>query len=616
MAVLPAMGGEADLPPSAPSTFPGSSGVSAVEVTQPTAASVGTAGKAGQTQTTQPPAQAPVSSESMVSTHIELEETKNQEGGPFPHSPTKPQQLGSPVVPVRAGGGEQGKRQKRPGVRQPLGLRFFLAVFTACLTGLIAGYDLCCVSVVLNPVQHAFGLCGSSFTCADKSMFIALFAPGAAIGGLCGGLLADAVGRRTALFLSDVLVVMGGLFISVGVRFAHLLLGRFLLGLATGVGFVVIATYISEIAPQSLRGALVSSQEMLQVCGCLSAYGAAWAFGAWTWRPLLEVIPALGVLQALCLVFFLPESPRWLIQRGLLSQAERALVRLGMSRESAAVSVVHLRRQANHQSQPGIGEYFQNVRRGVSAHKRALGIAVACAVAHLATGGSTLQYFVVDIFQFAGICDTRAAGFLVGIAKMAGVVTCVGLVDVWGRRKLLFLGVGGSCLCHILLTVAFGMLQVTRGHLSGRCAPDALTAGWGHLEPASYLALSAVLSYIFFWSAGWASLMLVIASEVAPTCVRGVGVGLTTMTSHVGAFALQIGFEPLFESVTQAGTFSIFVVTSLLSLIFTLLAVPEAKGCSLETLHAEDPESGHKTDGSKKNVQVSCGGNKNAAVVQ
>ncbi|EPT29243.1 sugar transporter ST1 [Toxoplasma gondii ME49] len=596
-----AAGGE-DARPSAASSPGSSMNVSVVEMTPATSAV---------------PAAALSSSESLASTHIDLPTGKEQAAG-SPQPPKKPHQMGLSADPAQPGKGKEGSRHKVPDVRQPLGVRFFVAVFTACLTGLIAGYDLCCVSVVLNPVQQAFNLCGTSFTCADKSMFIALFAPGAAIGGLCGGLLADAVGRRASLVLSDLLVVVGGFLISMGGLFSHLLLGRFFLGLATGIGFVVIATYISEIAPESLRGALVSSQEMLQVCGCLGAYGAAWVFGAWTWRPLLEVIPILGLMQGLCVVLFLPESPRWLVQKGLLSQAEKSLIRLGMRRENAALSVVNLRRQVGDQAHQGVGEYLQNVRRGMSTHKRALGIAVACAVAHLATGGSTIQYFAVDIFQFAGICDTSAAGFLVGIAKMAGVVTCVGLVDVWGRRKLLFLGVGGSCLCHVLLTVAFGLLQGTHGHLSGHCTTEALTAGWKHLESASYLVLSAVFSYIFFWSAGWASLMLVLASEVVPTCVRGVGVGLTTMTSHLGAFCLQIGFEPLFELVTHAGTFLIFVVTSLLSLLFTVLTVPEAKGRCLETLHrGEDPEAGHATGDTKKNVQLSSGeGDKNMAIAQ
>lgn len=70
---------------------------------------------------------------------------------------------------------------KKCQVIQPLGLKFFVAAFTASLTGFIVGYDLGCVAVVLNPVQTAFQLCGSTFTCPDKSMFIALISPGAAV---------------------------------------------------------------------------------------------------------------------------------------------------------------------------------------------------------------------------------------------------------------------------------------------------------------------------------------------------------------------------------------------------------------------------------------------------
>ncbi|PFH33514.1 sugar transporter ST1 [Besnoitia besnoiti] len=505
----------------------------------------------------------------------------------FPSVSTVSTEIGAPAeaeTPAPATDGAARKEKKGSSGREsPLGIRFFLAVVTACMTGLVAGYDLCCVSVVLNPVQHTFHLCGSDFTCADKSLFIALLAPGAAIGGLFGGVLADAIGRRAALASSDFLVVIGGSLISGSDAFSLLLLGRFFLGLASGVGFVVFAAYISEISPQALRGALVSSQEILQVCGCLGAYGAAWAVGAANWRPLLSVIPALGVLQALCLFFFLPESPRWLVQRGWFTEAERALRRLGMDRDCAAACVVSMK-QSQEQAPLAAGEFIKTVHRGISVHGRTLALAVACALAHLATGGSTIQYFVVDIFQFAGICDTRAAGFSVGMAKMLGVLTCVCLVDIWGRRKLLFLGVGGSCVCHILLTVSFGTLQLEHGYLSGRCGLEELAAGLGSLEPASYVVFSALLSYIFFWSVGWAGLMLVIASEVVPTCVRGLGVGLTTMTCHVLGFILQISLEPLFAAVTHAGTFAIFIVGSVMSLVFVFALVPEAKGRSLEKI--------------------------------
>ncbi|PHJ23259.1 sugar transporter st1 [Cystoisospora suis] len=481
-------------------------------------------------------------------------------------------------------------------VIQPLGLKFFVAAFTASLTGFIVGYDLGCVAVVLNPVQTAFQLCGSTFTCPEKSMFIALISPGAALGGVTGGLLADAFGRRAALVFSDMLVFSAGLLISLGEIFAMLLVGRFLLGLGAGIGFVVFAAYISEITPESIRGALVASQEILQVIGCLAAYAAAWGVGAEQWRPLTGVIACLGLLQLACLLLFLPESPRWLVQRGMLRNAEASLRRLGTKRADAEAHVLSLQQQTAHQAPPGIAQFLHQIRSGLSSHRRVLALAVACAFAHVATGANTVQYFVVDIFQFGGICDTRAPDLAVGVAKMLGVVACVALADSWGRRPLLILGVTGSCLSHLFSSISFAWLQATRGKLSGMCLPDDTTGGLSNLATPSYLILGSILGYIFFWSIGWACLMLVVSSEILPTCVRGLGIGFTTMTFSLLVFILQSSLEPLFGVATPAGTFGILWFTSVFSLLFIVVAVPEGKGRSLEDVQREQETYSKEVD--------------------
>eukprot|EP00922_Rhytidocystis_sp_ex-Travisia-forbesii_P047357 GHVS01070523.1.p1 GENE.GHVS01070523.1~~GHVS01070523.1.p1 ORF type:complete len:292 (-),score=46.99 GHVS01070523.1:337-1212(-) len=187
----------------------------------------------------------------------------------------------------------------------------FVIVF-ASMTGLLMGYDLAVVSVVLTPVVKHFKICGDASMCPQKEVFVAMIAPGALLGSIAGGMIADMYGRRWAMGVRDVAVIIGTVVQATATSYEVMLFGRAMLGFGVGIGFVAFATYVSEVSPTDRRGQMVMIQECSQCAGVLLsslivvAAGRDGDDGAWrcdvdgAWRWLLggpAIVAAINVLS-------------------------------------------------------------------------------------------------------------------------------------------------------------------------------------------------------------------------------------------------------------------------------------------------------------------------------
>ncbi|PFH31077.1 sugar transporter ST2 [Besnoitia besnoiti] len=479
-----------------------------------------------------------------------------------------------------------------------------LVVSFTSLTGLLMGYDLCVVATVLSEIQENFHLCGGSFSCLSKSMFVAILAPGAAVGSVMGGWMSDRIGRKSGLALSDICLLLGSVAMGVGEAFWVMLLGRFLIGMGVGLGFVVYATYTSEVAPSDRRGQLVACQEVAQCFGCLVAYAMAACFGEGAWRYLLGMGGILAGVQVLGEIFILPESPRFFVQRGEDAQAAASLRKLGMKDEAEICRIVEeLKADRDHsQEAAGACDGVESASAGpleklyrkwtrafdrLRNHRRSLFVAVGCAVAQNMTAANSVIYFTVDVFRLAGVCNPLIPGVGVGVVKFLGVVVCIFLVDRWGRRVLLLTGTAGTFVCHLLMVTGFAL----QSGGAAEAAQAACAAAGGSNEGISFsakLLISTLLLYIFFWNTSWAALMFVVASEVLPTSLRGLGMGLTITTFWLLSFVVQFSLEPLFSAISIPGTFGLFACLNFFALLFVGFFVPEAKGRSLEDMQRKN----------------------------
>jgi MFS family permease len=285
-----------------------------------------------------------------------------------------------------------------------------------CLSGFLLGYDLCVIGSVLTPVQRDLRLCFpcadtsdaalAHCTCAAKELVVSSVSLGAIAGGLLGGFLADRLGRRAALALTDVLFVVGavGLAAAEPSLVSLFFIGRVLCGLALGAAGAVASVYLAEISPPHERGLVITLNEVAVCVGCLSAYlsSLALADSRWRWTVGIACAPALLQLAGVGLLF--EESPRWLVERGLLQQGGNAAARLGIG----ISPLLQLQTHSSGETTEG-RSWATELRLKLRAHRTPLALAAGCAMAHAASATNTVLYYSRDILQAAGVTAPLAA---------------------------------------------------------------------------------------------------------------------------------------------------------------------------------------------------------------
>ena len=199
-----------------------------------------------------------------------------------------------------------------------------LAAFVAALGGLLFGYDLGVVSGALLQLAADFGL-----STPQREAVVSILLAGALVGAACSGVIVDRLGRRDAMIANTALFALGAITLTTARDIASLYAGRALIGFAVSLSAVAEVIYITEIAPPSHRGLLVSLNEVGIAVGILLAYVTAWLFagtqGGWRIMFAAGTLPAL--VQAVA-ALRLPRSPRWLLLRGRLSEARAALMKV------------------------------------------------------------------------------------------------------------------------------------------------------------------------------------------------------------------------------------------------------------------------------------------------
>jgi sugar porter (SP) family MFS transporter len=429
-----------------------------------------------------------------------------------------------------------------------------LIAATAALCGLLFGYDTGVISGALLFLKKDFVL--SAFA---QGVVTSAVLAGAAAGAGFSGRLADRFGRRRMVIAVAILFLVASLITGLAPDVTWLVIGRVLAGVAIGICSYAGPLYISEIAPAIRRGALVSLNQFLITVGILLSYLTDYLLANgehWRWMFGVAAIPAIilwiGMLA-------LPESPRWLAQQGQPTLARQVLERV-RSTEEAEVELALI---ATHTG----GGQTRWAELLSPAYRPALIIGMGLAIFQQITGINTIIYYAPTIFQLAGF-DSAAQSILatagVGAVNVLMTIVSVRLLDRTGRRPLLLIGIAGM----IASLTALGFVFQLGSHSAA--------FGW--------LAVVSVMLYVGSFAISLGPIFWLLISEIYPLRVRGVAMGVATMTNWSFNLLVALTFLVLVDSLGPSYTFWLYAVVSISSFLFSYYLVPETKGRTLEEI--------------------------------
>ena len=452
------------------------------------------------------------------------------------------------------------------------GSPLFLAAvcLVASLGGFLFGFDTAVISGTFGFVEKQFGL-----TKLAVGWFGSAALVGCILGAMVAGWLGDRFGRRPVLIAGGATFLFSALYTTIPNTFSMLIAARIVGGIGVGVASVLAPIYISEFAPPRVRGRLAALFQLSIVIGILLAYVSNWmlqqyaqnhpaAFGGGgflhrvlvgeVWRGMFGMLMFPNLLFIL-LLLFVPESPRWLIEKGRLQRGFDILARVG-GRETARAELAEIRNAAEHEE----GSLRELFKPGL---RLALIAGTGLAIFSQLTGVNTIVYYGPTILEKAGLRIGGALQYQVALGVVNLVFTLVAIwkVDSWGRRTLLLRGMSG-------VTVALAVIAVFFAVGLG-------SSIWIVVAMAAFMACVSVSICGVIW---------VILPEIFPNRVRGRAMSITVFAVWA-TNALIAFFFPWFVNTfgMHIGFFT-FSGICLVATIFFWKLIPETKGRSLEEI--------------------------------
>jgi sugar porter (SP) family MFS transporter len=452
-------------------------------------------------------------------------------------------------------------------VREALHNRRLLGVaLIAAVGGFLFGYDTGVIGGAMLFMQKDLGL----DTHGKQQLTVAILLLGAVAGAAIAGWAADRFSRRRVKITSGCVYVIGALGCAFSQTYPQILASRFWLGLAVGTASFVSPMYIAEIVPPRIRGGVVSFNQLMITLGILVAYIVDWGFAGFSnnWRWMFGVAVVPGAVLAIGM-YFMPFSPRWLVEKGRKDEARDVLGRYRDSEDAVEDEVREIEEIAE--------EEFSLRELLGKAVRRMMIVGVALAVFQQIVGINTVIYYAPTILKFAGQQDTSALtqSVFIGCTNVFFTIVAILLLDRLGRRFFLITGTS-------TLTVALVGLGI-------------FFASSGLQHSAGWFALACLLVYIAGFAIGLGPVFWLMISEIFPLQMRGPAMAVCTMFNWGFNFLISYTFLTLTDVITKQGTFWLYAFFGICAVIFFLTVVPETKDRSLEEIQADlgaDADSG------------------------
>ncbi len=500
------------------------------------------------------------------------------------------------------------------------------------LGGFLLGFDSAVIAGAIPYYSEVFGLDQASFWFGFS---VSSLTVGSIVGNFIGGILADKYGRKIVLIGTAILFS----FCAIGTALSHSLtifiIARIIGGLGVGMAILVAPMYIAEVAPQKYRGTLVSINQLNIVLGISVAFFSNYVINklvtdpnlTWRWMLGIGVIPAAVYFL---LLFFVPQSPRWLVKMSKIAEARRVLQKIGG--ETYANTTINEINQSINSDNSRQKTYFRELFS--REMKVILIIGLGIAFLQQISAINAILYYAPIIFEATG--GGRDAAFMqaviLGFVNVIFTVLAMFLIDRIGRKPLLILGMSGIVIAYTLSSFAFyrahysinenstnkiaaemtakgfsdnEIIQITEGltELSGKNYTSEVKffedvrsqIGDSYdktrsiilkssIQVNAWLVLFGILFFIASFAISLGPVTWALLSEIFPNRIRGLAISVAG-TFNALISALVITIFPVELAVFGSGTtFAILAIICFAGLLFILKYIPETKGKSLEEL--------------------------------
>ena len=456
-------------------------------------------------------------------------------------------------------------------------LFIILISVVATIGGFLFGFDSGVINGTVDGLKTAFNSdsAGTGFNVASMLL-------GCAVGAFFAGRLADLFGRRALLVCAAIFFIVSAWGSGIAGSSLEFIFYRILGGLAVGAASVMSPAYISEIAPARYRGRLTTIQQVAIITGLFMAFvsnyfladlaglstAELWmGFEAWRWMFWIELIPASIFLVAL---FFIPESPRFLIASGQHDKGQQVLEKLyGAKIGHEKVNEIEAS-LADDQHAPKLSDLIDS---SVGKVRSIVWVGIGLAVFQQLVGINVVFYYGAVLWQAVGFSEADALliNVISGAVSIYACIVTILLVDKIGRKPLLQWGSVGMAVALGLMVVAFMNADVAANG-------ELLVGEWGPL------ALLSANAYVFIFNMSWGPVMWVMLGEMFPNQLRGSGLAVSGFFQWTANFAITMSFPILLATIGLAGAYGFYALSAALSALFIFVYVYETKGIELEQM--------------------------------
>jgi len=431
--------------------------------------------------------------------------------------------------------------------------------FVAAIGGFLFGFDTSVISGAIEFIEtpQVFGLDE-----IQKGWAVSCIIIGCMIGCLFAGKPSEVFGRKKMLIMTAFLFLFSTLGCAMSNCFGEFIVFRMLAGVAVGSASMLCPVYISEISPLEWRGRMVSFNQLATFTGQALAFVSnnfLYQYGGIdNWRYMLGIMIIPTALFGV-LLFFVPESPRWLVHKNRKEAGLKVLLRIG-----GAESATRAMAEIIESTEKSIAGKFSQLFKG--RMRKLMFIGILLAVFQQVTGINVIMYYAPAIFKSAGLGNDSALfqTMIMGLVNLTFTIVSILLIERLGRRLLMLIGSVGMGIFLFAISIAY-----FTGSFTG------------------IIVLVFIMGYLAFFALSLGPIVWVLIGEIFPNNLRSHAVSLAVFCLWAANLVVSFSFPILLVYLKGGYTFLIYAVMCVLCFIFVYKYLIETKGKTLEQIEKE-----------------------------